>query len=81
MPNWILKLFHAIGLTNLTDEQIKAYVSIPKGKAKTVRPIDQDDQFCPNCTCIHCKRRFVTGMVEHLIKCPENKEGKQLNYE
>ena len=30
MPIWLLKLFHLIGLTNLTDEQVNEYVRYVK---------------------------------------------------
>jgi hypothetical protein len=28
MPGWLLKVFHVIGLTNLTDEQVAKYIRL-----------------------------------------------------
>ena len=30
MPAWLLKLFHMIGMTNLTDEDVARYVAAKK---------------------------------------------------
>ncbi len=36
MPAWLLKVFHFIGLTNLTDEQVRRYAVLKQNRRLNV---------------------------------------------